>query len=851
MKGAYRWLDSTATLLFCLALVWGLMRFGAAETQSLYTLLLLLLVPLLLVLAAPLRDLASLPFLPLIALGLLCLGQVVVQAPLQAEGWAHLAIGWISLFLTVRLVDGGSGLIRFLPVALVAMGGIEAAYGLVQVAAASGDVALRGATFDGVATGTLINRNHFAALLNLIWPLALAVWIRFDAVGEGVARVELESRARLWTGILSTSIMASAVLLSRSRAGTLTLLMAALLLAVLIAAGYRKVGRTGGLSIGAGFVLTVCLLGMAMGAGAVIGRFDRVDQHLDRLTVYRDTVNLIADHPMLGIGPGMYEWRFRPYQTADTRLLFDHAHSDYLESAAEWGLPIAVLIWGWILLRVARTAAYGVDSRLQLNRGVAIGATVGLSAMLLQSLVDFPLQIPAVLATFCVVLGIAWRLHGGGGSPLQRVDSAAAAGGARSIDVALRATLLIFVVIAGWRSTDRLRALRAAEPRHGVAGLETSIELEPRAPDTHFLLGMAYRDLPGYQDLEAGVEHLRRSVALNPWNWRYQAELAQGLELRGDLEAARAALVAAVRSNPHSGTYRWRLANLDLRSGATEAAVAEIFRSVELDPRLTEAALTMLSRLQRDRVELDRLLPQAPESLEGLLRSLLDRPAGDSDLALVEMVWSRLAAGVASPTWSLGADYVRRLLERVEPTAAKRAWVTLANRNGIHDPAFEQGADLIWNGAFENPVAGPPLGWSLGSSPHFRVRVVEGEGIDGSRALRIDFGGTENLDFFGVHQLAVVEGGAVMRLSLALRLLDVSSDKGVYLEVTTTPGDEVLFSSREFSGTSDWQTVEALFSGPANAGTVSLRLRRQTSSQLDGKLGGSVWIDNVRLEPEE
>ena len=77
-------MGAAASLTFGLALTWGLLQFGAAETSVLYRLFLFLLVPsFLAILTPPWRGKIELRFLVLILLGLYLLGQVALQPTLE------------------------------------------------------------------------------------------------------------------------------------------------------------------------------------------------------------------------------------------------------------------------------------------------------------------------------------------------------------------------------------------------------------------------------------------------------------------------------------------------------------------------------------------------------------------------------------------------------------------------------------------------------------------------------------------------------------------------------------------------------------------------------------------------
>ncbi len=406
------WVTALVALVFGLVLAWGMLRFGGAETAILYRIFLLLLVPgTLAVVGLPMRRLASPRFVLVLVVGLLLLGGVALKPNLEGRGYVHLTVGWLALFLTLRVGLGNRSLIRFMAYVLILLGAVEALYGLAQ---AIGGVDFIGSYYRGsgrIATGTLINQNHFAGMLNMTLPLGLGILFSRYASRRRRDEPRSESLAVIWIVILASSLMGLAVLLSQSRGGTISLIATLLFLTFLLGFG-RKLSRGRNLSGMVAWVLlaTILGLGLVVGVDALLDRFGRLDQDLERFTIYSDTLEMIGDEPVTGVGPGMYRWRFRPYQTVDVARLYDHAHNDYLESAAEWGVPLALLVWGFVLWRFSRTVTVFLTSRDSERRGLALGCSAAIFSILTHSLVDFTLQIPALLMLFCTILGLAWCL---------------------------------------------------------------------------------------------------------------------------------------------------------------------------------------------------------------------------------------------------------------------------------------------------------------------------------------------------------------------------------------------------------------------------------------------------------
>lgn len=265
----------------------------------------------------------------------------------------------------------------------------------------------------GDVTATFISRNNYAtyAGLTLICTLALLLddlshSSHYDFSGYwGIQRLLELLITRSWLPLLILGTSGTALVLSHSRGGFLsTLLATVVLLAVLnINRQSRHIPVLLGLS-GACFVaLTVFL----SGGEAIINRLDQLSLEGEtRDEVYRLTLGAIADNPWLGIGYGAFEDGFRLYKDESIAALrYDKAHNTYLENMFELGVPAAFMLFtaifwlAWICLR-------GVFLR---RRNWAYPAA-GFAASVLvaaHSFTDFSLQIPAITITYALLLGTA------------------------------------------------------------------------------------------------------------------------------------------------------------------------------------------------------------------------------------------------------------------------------------------------------------------------------------------------------------------------------------------------------------------------------------------------------------
>ena len=308
-----------------------------------------------------------------------------------------LALGPMAGVCAWMAVRRGEPVIRFLQFVL-AIGLFESVVGLFQYFVAPGWIF--GYTNEAyVTSGTLINRNHFAGLLGMLIPVALGLaytaWMRYRAGGQA------------YVYLLCGSVMGLALVFSLSRMGIFSLFLTLVFLAALVGFHSMKLGT-------ALLVVPLCLLlggTFWVGVDVVVERFDRLvgpdgDIQDARLAVFRNTLRMIADYP-LGVGPGAYGDMFRPYQTERNELLFAHAHNDYLETTAEWGIPIAAIFWLGCFALLGVCARAFVRSRDPARRGPLLASLGAILYILVHSLTDFNLQIPSNAMLFFTFAGIA------------------------------------------------------------------------------------------------------------------------------------------------------------------------------------------------------------------------------------------------------------------------------------------------------------------------------------------------------------------------------------------------------------------------------------------------------------
>ena len=334
----------------------------------------------------------------------------ISSAPLTLDRYSTLEA---ALKSTVYIIFFALGLIlldnrerlRIATYVLIASGTVQALYGAALSFQHQGEQ----------ASGTFVNRNHFAAYLVMCLSVGVGVLI------ASLSGAKHHSWGQFFRGIMQWIItpkmglrlllvtMVIALVLTRSRMGNFSFFVGLFSIGMIALAVSKTALRSMIVVIASLVLIDLFIVGAYFGTQRVVESIGQTTlQSEDRDEVAGYAIRMWKDYPVFGAGLGSFAAVFPRYSGEGTVQSYTHAHNDYLEFAAETGVAGIVLLGLMVsmsFLAALRTQLTRTDPIL---RGASFASMMGTIALAIHSSVDFNLQIPANALMFILLLAFGW-----------------------------------------------------------------------------------------------------------------------------------------------------------------------------------------------------------------------------------------------------------------------------------------------------------------------------------------------------------------------------------------------------------------------------------------------------------
>ncbi len=269
----------------------------------------------------------------------------------------------------------------------------------------------------GSPFGPYTNRNHYAGLMGMLFPLILSLFLfykprflKYKSFRDKITGIFNIQRTNIYILVgFSSILIGTSIFLTLSRSGIVSLCLSMIVFGMMfLAKGSDK--RRGVL------IIVICILIVLsvgwFGWGPIIEKFESVrnkqgDISDMRLQIWKDSSHIIQDFPLTGTGFGSFIDIYPKYRTIKGDNIVEHAHNDFIELLSNGGL-IAFLIFAWFLFSLLYKSYKTYLKRHEMySVYIFIAAVTGMISILIHGITDFNLNIGANGLYFFFMAGLA------------------------------------------------------------------------------------------------------------------------------------------------------------------------------------------------------------------------------------------------------------------------------------------------------------------------------------------------------------------------------------------------------------------------------------------------------------
>jgi tetratricopeptide (TPR) repeat protein len=406
--------------------------------------------------------------------------------------------------------------------------------------------------------------------------------------------------------------------------------------------------------------------------------------------------------------------------------------------------------------------------------------------------------------------------------------------------------LLVALVLA-YLSIQSARAEYFANMRI-LKGFEHATQLDPGNARNWYLLGRYWQFSFEDPDARQAIHAYMMALSLDPRSAETWLGLGAAYESTGNLAQARDAYLRAKQAYPLSAKVSWEYGNFLLRQGELKSAFAEMRRAVESEPGLGAEAFSRSQRVDLN-VEniLDRLLPPNRDVYVDVIKDQVD--AGQTDIAL--LVWHRLVAIHPQMPLRDAFPLMGALRNSKRFAEARHVWDQAVLAAGMADLQGPPGS-VLWDGGFEAGVTGGGYSWFFPEvSRNVQISIDAQEKHSGNHSLRLTFDGESIVTSTDICHYVPVSPTTTYSFSVWMKTAAVTTDQGIRIQLRSLgTQDTSVAVTPELHDSEPWTRLEIPWSSAKDAHEVQVCLVRFLSDQLENRIKGIVWVDDVALVPE-
>jgi len=533
--------------------------------------------------------------------------------------------------LTIQLLTNKDNLIKTIAVVVV-FASLLSLFGILQHILFNNKIYwIRELSQGGTPFGPYVNRNHYAGLMGMLLPVVLSLFLFYK---PSVANTSLRERIielfnKQWTNTylllgFSAVLIGTSIFLTLSRSGIVSLCLSMIVYGLIFLS--RGTNKKRAVIIIVIFMLVVLSVGW-FGWSPIFERFEKIrnpqgDISEMRIEVWKDSLKIIREFPLVGTGFGSFINIYPKYRTIPGDSVADHAHNDYIEVLVTGGF-VTLMIFTWFLIALLyKTYRVFLKRHETYSIYLFIGSVTGIISILLHSITDFNLYIGANGLYFFFLSGLVVsaansRLRDGLHDTYLRKTS---------LPHRFLVPVIFIFMIAGFIFQTGVTigkyyfsSIRDVKLNEDISRNDL-ISLRDKAYRASFFDPLESQ----YQYAVANIEKLisqnevalnayRRAVQLNPVNSEYLQRFGLLLSEFKHYDKAEKFLMAGIEYDPDNPMRYKRYALWLFALGRKDDGIKVMQEAISLEPQKTREYITIMVLNRLSDEDILRALPERVE----------------------------------------------------------------------------------------------------------------------------------------------------------------------------------------------------------------------------------------------
>ncbi|MCP4723073.1 MAG: hypothetical protein GY860_26775 [Desulfobacteraceae bacterium] len=486
--------------------------------------------------------------------------------------------------------------------------------------------------YNSIIVGPYVNHNHYAGLMEMIFPIVLALFFFYrPRIGKtsflkGIAEILSQEKANIHILIgTSALLIIVSIFVSLSRGGMIATSVSLVLFFLLLLR--RKISRGNTVLIVGIVVLATLAIGW-FGWDQILDRFARLKNaqgvvYEARLDFWKDSNKIIKDYTLTGAGMGSFVHIYPPYKSLIDDRTLTHAHNDYIELLVEGGIISFSLAAAFLIVWFRKTYGAFLRRRDAFSIYLYMGSLTGMTAILIHSFTDFNMHIGAngLWFFFAAGLGVSSAntniRRQNTLTRLQPVNSPLKKGIFISMVTAFAVGAIVYNVsnFLGLFYFNNIKNVEIDNkmPVTVLGKIETianlAVNFDPfHADSRYFAANTAWL----LKDIETADKNFKASINLDPLNSQYLKRFGIFLARQKMHDKAETAFALSTLYTPTQPDYSFQYATWLLSQKKKAEGIAYMKKSLELDEKYADKVLTSMILAGLSYEEMEMAIPDLP-----------------------------------------------------------------------------------------------------------------------------------------------------------------------------------------------------------------------------------------------